>query len=113
MLGWENCWAVERVNDRLSGAVVFKGTRVPVAALFQNLEGGANLDQFLEWFQGVSREQAEAVLKHAEDSLETPKAVGGFFETAMSLKLNGPPDWSTNLHEYLYGDLVDDNALPS
>lgn len=48
---------------------LFKGTRVPVKALFENLEAGARLDEFLEWFPGVSRGQAEAVLKHAELSL--------------------------------------------
>jgi uncharacterized protein (DUF433 family) len=48
---------------------LFKGTRVPVRALFENLEAGARLDEFLEWFPGVSREQVEAVLQHAELSL--------------------------------------------
>jgi uncharacterized protein (DUF433 family) len=42
---------------------------VPVQALFANLEDGARVDDFLEWFPGVSREQVEAVLKHAEQSL--------------------------------------------
>ena len=58
-----------RSADRLSGAWVFKGTRVPVKALFENLEAGATLDEFLEWFEGVSREQAVVVLDHAEQSL--------------------------------------------
>jgi uncharacterized protein (DUF433 family) len=69
MLDWNNCAAVERVPGKVSGAWLFKGTRVPVAALFENLEGGATVDDFLEWFQGVAREQVEAVLKHAEQSL--------------------------------------------
>jgi uncharacterized protein (DUF433 family) len=69
MLDWSNCAAVERVPGKVSGAWLFKGTRVPVAALFENLEGGATVDDFLEWFQGVTREQAESVLKHAEQSL--------------------------------------------
>ena len=55
--------------DILGGTVVFVGTRVPVRALFENLEGGARIDDFLEWFQGVTREQAELVLRHAEQSL--------------------------------------------
>jgi uncharacterized protein (DUF433 family) len=42
---------------------------VPVKALFENLEDGARVDDFLEWFPGVEREQAEAVLRHAEASL--------------------------------------------
>ena len=69
MLDWSNCAAVERVPGKVSGAWLFKGTRVPVVALFENLEGGATVDDFLEWFQGVRREQVESVLKHAEQSL--------------------------------------------
>jgi uncharacterized protein (DUF433 family) len=69
MLDWSKCAAVERVPEKVSGAWLFKGTRVPVAALFENLESGATVDDFLEWFQGVAREQVEAVLKHAEQSL--------------------------------------------
>ena len=61
--------AVERRPGKVSGAWLFKGTRVPVRALFENLEAGARLDEFLEWFPGVSREQVEAVLQHAELSL--------------------------------------------
>jgi uncharacterized protein (DUF433 family) len=71
MLDWEKCDAVERHADRLGGAWVFKGTRVPVRALFENIEAGATVDQFVDWFQGVSREQAIAVLAHAELSLMT------------------------------------------
>jgi uncharacterized protein (DUF433 family) len=69
MLDWHSCEAVERHPDRLGGAWVFKGTRVPVRALFENIEAGASVDQFVEWFQGVSRDQAVAVLSHAERSL--------------------------------------------
>ena len=69
MMDWNQCPAVERVPGRVSGAWVFKDTRVPVRALFENLEGGATIEQFLEWFPGVSREQALAVLKYAESSL--------------------------------------------
>jgi uncharacterized protein (DUF433 family) len=69
MLDWSKCAAVERVPGKVSGAWLFKGTRVPVAALFENLEGGATVADFLEWFQGVRREQVESVLKHAEQSL--------------------------------------------
>lgn len=69
MLDWNNCPAVERVPERVSGAWVFKGTRIPVRALFENLEEGASVDDFLKWFPGVTREQAVAVLAHAEQSL--------------------------------------------
>jgi len=70
----EACPVVERSEDKVSGACVFKNTRVPVKALFENLESGATIDQFLEWFPGVTREQAQAVLEFAEperDALRT------------------------------------------
>src|SRR6185436_13332928 len=52
MIDWSTCAAVERDPDRVSGAWVFKGTRVPVAALFENLEDGALASQFVDWFPG-------------------------------------------------------------
>ena len=70
MLEWSSCLSVERVPDRVSGAWVFRGTRVPVKALFENLEDGASVDEFLEWFPGVSKAQVDAVLEHASRSLE-------------------------------------------
>ena len=69
MLDWSQCPAVERSPDRVSGAWVFWGTRIPVKALFENLESGARLEEFLDLFPGVSRDQAEAVLEHAARSL--------------------------------------------
>jgi uncharacterized protein (DUF433 family) len=69
MLDWSQCAAVERTPGKVSGAWVFRGARVPVKALFENLEDGARVNDFLEWFPGVTREQAEAVLRHAEQSL--------------------------------------------
>jgi len=72
MLDWSSCEAVERHPLKVSGAWVFSGTRVPVAALFSNLEGGATVDEFLQWFPGVSREQVNTVLEHASQSLGTP-----------------------------------------
>ncbi len=72
MLDWNACSAVERDPAKLSGAWIFRGTRVPVSALFANLESGATVGEFLEWFPGVSREQVNAVLEHASRSLETP-----------------------------------------
>jgi uncharacterized protein (DUF433 family) len=71
MADWSLCTAVERSSDKLSGAWIFRQTRVPVKALFENLEDGATVDQFLEWFPGVTREQALAVLEFAEASLAT------------------------------------------
>jgi len=72
MIDWTTCPTVERNTDRLSGAWVFRGTRVPASALFANLEGGATVDEFLDWFPGVSREQVNAVLEHAKRSLGDP-----------------------------------------
>jgi uncharacterized protein (DUF433 family) len=60
---WSQCPAVERQLDKVRGAWVFKGTRVPVQALFENLWSGARVEDFLEWFPGISREQVDAVLK--------------------------------------------------
>jgi len=72
MIGWSDCPAVERDPQRVSGAWIFRGTRVPVRALFENLEDGATVGDFLEWFPGVQRSQVDAVLKHAESSLLVP-----------------------------------------
>ena len=69
MLNWNECPEVEREPGKVSGAWVFKGTRVPVTALFENLEGGASIDDFVTWFPGVSAMQVEVVLRHAERSL--------------------------------------------
>ena len=69
MLDWSLCRAVERDPEKVGGVWLFEGTRVPVSALFENLEGGARIDEFLEWFPGVTRDQVEAVLGHAERSL--------------------------------------------
>ncbi|MGH7977646.1 MAG: DUF433 domain-containing protein [Limisphaerales bacterium] len=71
MLDWSQCLAVERNPAKVSGAWVFKNSRVPVRALFENLEGGASVNDFLEWFPGVERNQIEAVLEFAEASLVT------------------------------------------
>ena len=69
MMDWSACPAVERDLEKVSGSWVFRSTRVPVAALFENLEGGATVSDFLEWFPGVTRAQVEAVLEHAIESL--------------------------------------------
>jgi uncharacterized protein (DUF433 family) len=71
MLDWSQCPAVERVPGKFSGECLFKGTRVPVRALFENLENEARVDDFLEWFPGVARQQVELVLQHAKRSLAT------------------------------------------
>jgi uncharacterized protein (DUF433 family) len=72
MIDWSSCPAVERDPERVSGAWVFRGTRVPVSALFENLEDGASAFQFVEWFPGVTREQVRDVLEHAARSAVAP-----------------------------------------
>jgi uncharacterized protein (DUF433 family) len=72
MIDWSTCSAVERDPERASGAWVFRGTRIPVAALFENLEDGASAMQFVEWFPGVTLEQVRIVLDHAARSALAP-----------------------------------------
>jgi uncharacterized protein (DUF433 family) len=74
MSDWQECSAVERHPDRVIGAWVFTGTRVPVVALFENLEDGATVGEFLEWFPGVTPTQVEAVLEYAAGSLAVESA---------------------------------------
>lgn len=73
MMDWSSCPAVERDPEKVSGAWVFRGTRVPVVALFENLEGGASIDDFLSWFPGVTRGQVEAVIEYMIESLQTDR----------------------------------------
>ncbi|MBZ5672602.1 MAG: DUF433 domain-containing protein [Acidobacteriia bacterium] len=71
-LDWSQCAAVESVPGKVSGAWVLRGTRMPVATIFENLEAGASLDDILCWFEGLNREQVKAVIDFAARSLETP-----------------------------------------
>jgi uncharacterized protein (DUF433 family) len=71
-LDWSECPAVESVPGKVSGAWVLRGTRMPVATIFENLEAGASLDDILDWFDGLSREQVKAVIDFAARSLEAP-----------------------------------------
>jgi uncharacterized protein (DUF433 family) len=68
MIDWSSCSAIERDAERVSGAWVFKGSRVPVSALFENLEDGVPVGEFVDLFPGVTLEQARAVLDHAARS---------------------------------------------
>jgi uncharacterized protein (DUF433 family) len=63
-LDWSQCSAVESVPGRLGGAWVFRGTRMPVSAVFENLEAGASIEDIIEQFD-VTREQINAVLDFA------------------------------------------------
>ena len=68
-MDWETCPAVERKPGKISGAWAFTGTRVPVHALFENLASGATIDEFVEWFPGVDKQQVQAVLEHEARAL--------------------------------------------
>lgn len=70
-LDWSQCAAVESVPGKVSGAWVFKGTRIPVASVFENLEDGHTLDEIVRMYDGLTREQVRAVLDFAALSLQT------------------------------------------
>lgn len=69
-LDWSQCPAVESVPGRRSGAWVFRGTRMPVSAVFENLQD-MSVDELVEEF-GVTREQVQAVLQFVAHSTEAP-----------------------------------------
>jgi len=69
-LDWSQCSAVESVPGKRSGAFVFRGTRTPVSAVFENLQD-MTIEELSEEF-GVTREQVEAVLQFAARSTEAP-----------------------------------------
>ena len=71
VLDWSQCPAVESVPGKVSGAWVFKDTRMPVATIFENLEAGSDIEEILEQFH-VTREQIQAVLEFAARSLDAP-----------------------------------------
>jgi uncharacterized protein (DUF433 family) len=77
-LDWSQCNAVESVPGKMSGAWVLRGTRMPVSVIFENLEAGANIDDIMEWFEGLDREQIKAVIEFAARSLdETSSSANG------------------------------------
>lgn len=65
MLDWSECAAVEGVPGKVSGAWVLRGTRMPVSAILENIEAGASIDDLMEWFDGLNRDQVQAVLEFA------------------------------------------------
>jgi uncharacterized protein (DUF433 family) len=71
-LDWSQCPAVESVPGRLSGAWVFRDTRMPVSTVFENLADGMSIDELTETFDGLTREQVESVLEFVAHSLEAP-----------------------------------------
>ena len=71
-VNWSQCAAVESVPGKVSGAWVFRGTRIPVAAVFENLEDALTIDEIVQMFDGLTREQVRAVLDFAAQSLDAP-----------------------------------------
>ena len=71
-LDWSTWPAVESVPGKLSGAWVFRGTRIPVSAVFENLEDGLTIDEIAQMFDGLTREQVVTVLDFTAQSLEVP-----------------------------------------
>jgi len=71
-LDWSKCPAVESVPGKVSGAWVFRGTRMPVSAVFENLEDGLAIDEIVRMYDGLTRDQVKAVLDFAAQSLESP-----------------------------------------
>lgn len=70
-LDWSHCVAVESIPDKVSGAWLFRDTRMPVSIVFENLEAGAATDENMEWFD-VTREQVVGVPGFAARSLDAP-----------------------------------------
>ncbi len=86
MTNWSNCAAVECDPRRTSGDWAFKGTRVPVYALFENIASGATVREFLEWYPEVKVCQAAAVLKHETESLKIDQLQRGRNSTCSTLR---------------------------
>ena len=70
-LDWSACPAVESIPGKVSGAWLFRDTRMPVSLVFENLEAGATVDEITEWFH-LTHEQVVAVLEFAARSLDAP-----------------------------------------
>jgi uncharacterized protein (DUF433 family) len=85
MLDWSQCPVVERGPGRARCMWRFKGTHVPATLLFENLEVGATVNDFLEWYPGVTREQVLAVLEFAERSLIDQSSPQSFLQKQTKL----------------------------
>jgi uncharacterized protein (DUF433 family) len=79
-LDWSQCPAVESIPGKVSGAWVFRDTRMPVSIVFENLESGATIDEIMDWFH-LTREQITSVLEFAARSLD-PHPPGPYASTS-------------------------------
>ena len=89
-IDWKNCAAIESIPDRLSGAWVFHGTRIPVSALFDNLEDGMTVQEIAALYDGLTLEHIEGVLEFASGSLVAEANVHYAIQAAEAL-LPGRP----------------------
>jgi uncharacterized protein (DUF433 family) len=71
-LDWSGCPAVESVPGKVGGAWVFSNTRMPVSTVFENLEDGVTIDELVDLYAGLRRDQVKAVLDFAARSLAAP-----------------------------------------
>ena len=71
-LDWSQCAAVESIPGKLGGAWVFRGTRIPVSAVFENMEDGLTISEIVALYEGLALENVHAVLDFACRSLEAP-----------------------------------------
>ena len=73
MIDWSKCPGVEQIPGKVSGAWVFKDTRLPLYVLFDNLAGGATIHDFIEWFGGVDESEVSSVLEFAAQELRADR----------------------------------------
>ena len=74
VMDWSCCQAVDRNPAKVGGVWCFRGTRLPVASLFEHLDRGSTVDEFIEWFPGVRPELIHEVLAFAANTLDQPTA---------------------------------------
>jgi uncharacterized protein (DUF433 family) len=96
VLDWSQCAAVESVPGKVSGEWVLRGTRMPVATILANVEAGASIDEILQWFDGLNREQVKAVIDFAQASVEDAR-----FRSAVQ----------EGIAEAEQGDLIDEEEM--
>jgi uncharacterized protein (DUF433 family) len=72
MVDWSQCPAVESDPFRVHGAWVFKHTRLPIAIVFECLAKGATIQDIIDWYGGITREQVEQVVNFVAESLREP-----------------------------------------
>ena len=81
MIDWNACPGIERIPGKHSGDWLFTGTRLPVYSLFENLESGATVTEFIEWFHPVDEWKIKAVLQHVAESLKASGPVSNIAES--------------------------------